>query len=78
MFLMMIVKRYTYYYPDMRASKSVQLRIRREQRVSVSYGLMETTIVLVETHLRIDHGDGHVVRSSSTKRVISQLWIMIS
>ena len=48
---MMIVKRYTYYYPDMRASKSVQLRIRREQRVSVSYGLMETTMVLVETHL---------------------------
>ena len=28
--------------------------------------------------LRIDYGDGHVVRSSSTKRGISQLLIMIS
>ena len=28
--------------------------------------------------LRIDYGDGRVMRSSSNKTVISQLWIMIS
>ena len=29
-------------------------------------------------HLRIDYGDGCVIRNSSTKTVISQLWIIIS
>ena len=28
-------------------------------------------------YLRIDYGDGRVIRGSSTKMVISQLWVII-
>ena len=46
--------------------------------VSILKGPAISLTDVSNVRLRIDYGDSHVVRSSSTKRVISQLWIMIS
>ena len=35
-------------------------------------------LMYYDKKLRIDYGDGRVIRKSSTKTVISQLWIIIS
>ena len=38
---------------------------------------MMANVIKDKTHLRIDYGDGRVTRGSSTKMLISQLWIVI-
>ena len=48
-------------------------KIFERRREEVPYFLLSRTYIT----LRIDYGDGRVTRGSSTKMLISQLWIVI-